>query len=67
MDRLTDRPDMTSAVYRGRKASAQTNKHIIFQSLPDVSRFFVKRLHFKLLETQENIAKFRHVMKAEYL
>ena len=26
MDRITDRPDMTSAVYRGRKASTQTNK-----------------------------------------
>ena len=27
MDRITDRPDMTSAVYRGRKASTQTNKN----------------------------------------
>ena len=26
MDRITDRPDMTSAVYRGRKESTQTNK-----------------------------------------
>ena len=26
MDRITDRPDMTSAVYRGHKASTQTNK-----------------------------------------
>ena len=26
VDRLTDRPDMTSAVDRGRKASSQTNK-----------------------------------------
>ena len=26
MGMLTDRPDMTSAVYRGRKASTQTNK-----------------------------------------
>ena len=26
MDRITDRPDMTSAVDRGRKASTQTNK-----------------------------------------
>ena len=26
MDRITDRPDMTSAVYRGRKASTQTDK-----------------------------------------
>ena len=25
VDRITDRPDMTSAVYRGRKASTQTN------------------------------------------
>ena len=24
MDRITDHPDMTSAVYRGRKASTQT-------------------------------------------
>ena len=28
VDRLTDRPDMTSAVDRGRKASTQTNKQI---------------------------------------
>ena len=26
VDRITDRPDMTSAVDRGRKASTQTNK-----------------------------------------
>ena len=26
LDRVTDRPDMTSAVDRGRKASNQTNK-----------------------------------------
>ena len=26
VDRITDRPDMTSAVDRGRKASIQTNK-----------------------------------------
>ena len=26
MDRITDRPDMTSVVYRGRKASSQINK-----------------------------------------
>ena len=26
VDRITDRPDMTSAVYRGRKVSTQTNK-----------------------------------------
>ena len=25
-DRITDRPDMTSAVYRGRKESTKTNK-----------------------------------------
>ena len=28
VDRITDRPDMTSAVYRGRKASSQTKKNI---------------------------------------
>ena len=27
VDRINDRPDMTSAVYRGRKALTQTNKH----------------------------------------
>ena len=26
VDRITDRPDMTSAVYRGRKASTQTKQ-----------------------------------------
>ena len=30
VDRITDRPDMTSAVDRGRKASTQTNKQKIF-------------------------------------
>ena len=30
VDRITDRPDMTSAVDRGRKASTQTNKTKIF-------------------------------------
>ena len=29
MDRITDRPDMTSAVDRGRKASTQTNKQVM--------------------------------------
>ena len=29
LDRLTDSPDMTSAVGRGRKASTQTNKQIM--------------------------------------
>ena len=29
VDRITDRPDMTSAVYRGRKASTQANKQNI--------------------------------------
>ena len=32
VDRLTDRPDMTSAVDRGRKASTQANKHTKFQT-----------------------------------
>ena len=27
--RITDRPDMTSAVYRGRKATNQTNKVVV--------------------------------------
>ena len=27
VDRITDRPDMTLAVYHGRKASTQTNKN----------------------------------------
>ena len=36
MDRIADRPDMTSAVDRGRKASTQTNKqkfsgHVCFR------------------------------------
>ena len=32
MDRITDRPDMTSAVDRGRKASTQINKqNILFR------------------------------------
>ena len=28
LDRITDRPDMTSAVYSGRRASIQTKKHV---------------------------------------
>ena len=31
MDRITDRPDMTSAVDRGRKASTQTNKNKVIK------------------------------------
>ena len=31
--RITDRPDMCSAVYRGRKASTQTNKQNKFTSI----------------------------------
>ena len=35
VDRLTDRPDMTSAVDRGRKASTQTNQtvHVVKNGL----------------------------------
>ena len=32
VDRITDRPDMTSAVDRGRKASTQTNKQNDFNA-----------------------------------
>ena len=32
MDRITDRPDMTSAVYHGHKAPTQTNPNKIFNS-----------------------------------
>ena len=35
LPRNTDRPDMTSGVYRGRKASNQINKQIIFIDLKD--------------------------------
>ena len=41
VDRITDRPDMTSAVDRGRKASTQTNKQYILLIL--VTRFSVLR------------------------
>ena len=40
VDRITDRPDMTSAVYRGRKASTQTNKQKYFQTL---KMFYMKK------------------------
>ena len=44
MDRITDPPDMTSAVYRGRKASTQTNKQTIINiysnSLKHVAALF---------------------------
>ena len=33
VDRITDRPDMTSAVDRGRKASTQTNKQTAYQDI----------------------------------
>ena len=35
VDRITDRPDMTSAVDRGRKASTQTNKKTNFLLIPN--------------------------------
>ena len=31
MDRITDRPNMTSAVFRGHKASTKTNKHYFYK------------------------------------
>ena len=37
MDRITDRPDMTSAVYRGRKASTQTNKTFVYMCINNVT------------------------------
>ena len=43
VDRITDRPDMTSAVDRGRKASTQTNK-ITYECSPIetvISMFYV--------------------------
>ena len=33
VDRITDRPDMTSAVDRGRKASTRTNKQTYIQDI----------------------------------
>ena len=52
MDRITDRPDMTSAVYRGRKASTQTNK----QTNPrKVIRQDKKRLDQIYLESARHI------------
>ena len=38
MDRLTGRPDMTSAVYHGRKASTQANKQKMLQYFSDDTR-----------------------------
>ena len=40
MDRLTDRPYMTSAVYRGRKASTQTNIQNKILGLPYYTAHF---------------------------
>ena len=37
VDRITDRPDMTSAVYRGRKEPTKTNK----QAKQSADRIFV--------------------------
>ena len=36
MDRITDPPDMTSAVYPGRKASTQTNKQTNKQTIINI-------------------------------
>ena len=48
MDRITDRPDMTSAVYRGRKASTQTNKQKnIFFAIFENNFFFHKQVLLK--------------------
>ena len=43
VDRLTDRPDMTSAVDRGRKASIQINKQTIFHLKTFVKFFSCKK------------------------
>ena len=40
--RLTDRPDMTLDVYRGRKTTLQQQQSIVFQSYQDDRRVIMK-------------------------
>ena len=48
MDRITDRPDIASAVYRGRKASTQTNKTF---------KFKMKLFYLQILKTYKRETK----------
>ena len=48
VDRITDRPNMTSAVYRGRKASTQTNNKIQFKDLSYVYKCLIVYLSLML-------------------
>ena len=41
VDRITDRPDMTSAVYRGRKEPTKTNKQTFEKKTQSADRIFV--------------------------
>ena len=51
MDRITDRPDMTSAVDRGRKASTQTNKQKQWNASETtiLVRLLIRLTHLKAL------------------
>ena len=47
VDRITDRPDMTSAVDHGRKASTQTNKQIrLVKLVADTNRLFAYAIKY---------------------
>ena len=49
MHRITDRPDMTSAVYRGRKASTQTKHYTKETSTNPASPFFPMTITFPIV------------------
>ena len=43
VDRITDRPDMTSAVYRGRKEPTKTNKQALKKNSRPIGFLYIYR------------------------
>ena len=47
--RLTDRPDMTLDVYRGRKTTMQQQQHALSWEVNNVKTTIVNRFYYKML------------------
>ena len=46
MDRINDRPDMTSAVYRGYKASTQPTNQLFYIYCRDIYKAYIVQILF---------------------
>ena len=59
--RLTDRPDMTLDVYRGRKTTMQQQQHIIIfpRGIINFSHHIIKFVH-DIIKFSHDIIKFEH-------